>query len=201
MYFYYILVLLTILGGFYLITNPKSLSISNAILYTIVVLSLLGYEAQAKEYQAQFQVSPKIQQCINKHVRRIDRLNPDSSVKQELAKWLCVHLKPVERDYAISIAMVESNIEQINSRSGKDVGLYQIHVNEIKRRKLNRDLLEENVEYQTLVFRDILREKLIHCAKRYPFSAIACFHSATPKYHYRYFKRFEMSYSKIWRLR
>jgi hypothetical protein len=171
------------------------------MLFLVFLVSKCTDIATAKEYTAQFQVSPKIQQCIDKHVRRIDKLNPDSSVKQELAKWLCVHLDPVERDYAIAIAMVESQIEQINSRSGKDIGVYQIHVNEIKRRKLSKELLEENLEYQTLVFRDILREKLRHCARKYPFSAVACFHSATPKYHYRYFKRFEMSYSKIWRLR
>lgn len=167
----------------------------------ILAWLVLWDSVEAKEYTAQFKVSPELQKCADKHVRRIDRLNPDSSVKHELAKWLCVHLKPVERDYAIAIAMVESNIEQINSRSGDDLGVFQVHIKEVERRKLSKDLLEENIEYQVLIFRDILRDKLKMANRRYPFTAIAAYHSMTPKYHYRYFKRFEYYYSKIWRMK
>jgi hypothetical protein len=167
----------------------------------ILAWLVLWDSVEAKEYVTQYTVSEKTQVCVDKHVRRINKLNPDSSVKLELAKWLCVHLKPVERDYAIAIAAQESGIEQINSRSEKDIGIFQISVKEIKNRKLSKQLLEENVEYEVLVFRDILRDKLKMCTNRYPFTAIACFHSATPKFHYRYMQRIEKYFSLIRRLK
>lgn len=170
------------------------------IVLLLIILLVSSTMLEGKTYSDMFNVSKDLQICIDKHIRRINVLNSDSYIKEELALQMCIHLEPVERDYAIAIAMAESNIEQINSRSEKDIGIFQIYINEIKRRKLNKLRLETNVEYQVLVFRDILREKLRDCRNRYPFTAIACYHSATPRHHYRYFQKFELYYRKIWRV-
>ena len=93
--------------------------------------------------------------------------------------------------------MTETGIKQINSRLDKDIGIFQISIREVVSRGLSQRLLERSIEYQVGVFKHIMAEKLKVCAKRYPWSAMACYHSSTPKYHYKYLHRVEMFYSQI----
>jgi len=135
--------------------------------------------------------------CIGKHTRRILKLNTKATQADDLAAELCKQLSPLHRDIAIAIMATETGIKQINSRNDKDIGFFQISIREVVSRGLSQQLLESSIPYQVGVFKQMLKEKLVMCAKRYPFTAFACFHSATPVYHYRYLQRVERFYSKI----
>ena len=148
-----------------------------------------------------FNISISYGDCVKTMVKRAYQLSPRSNLHMELAIELCEHIPSPYRDYLLVIASIESDMQQINSSSNKDIGIFQIHVDEIKRRGVYKRLLETNIPYQIYVSNDILLTKYEECKKVYPVSWPACYHSATKTHHYRYWKIFKARYNKIRRIK
>lgn len=89
------------------------------------------------------------------------------------------------------IAHTESGIRQTNSKENKDIGIFQIHQGEIKRRSLDAKRLEEDVLYQYSVALTIMAEKYKNCRGKNTWPA--CYHSATPRQHKIYWNKMKRS--------
>lgn len=97
------------------------------------------------------------------------------------------------------IAQTETGIQQINSRLDKDIGIFQIYYKEIEREGWDKEALESQVGYQIYIASKIIRRKYMECKKRYDLTWIACYNSATPSFHNRYWLKLKQSarYLKI----
>ena len=88
--------------------------------------------------------------------------------------------------WALPIAIAESNLRQINSKN--DVGIFQFHITTNKIYGFDRKKLETDIVYQYECYQKVMRDKYRICYRKYPVSWVACFHSATPRYHWKYWK-------------
>ncbi len=102
-------------------------------------------------------------------------------------------------DYAIIIAKVESGIQQVNSVSGKDIGIFQFHTDTITAYKLDKVKLQSDLEYQVDSFILIMMEKYSLCVEKYPNSWPACWHSSTEVLHYNYWQKLEKARKLLYR--
>ena len=91
------------------------------------------------------------------------------------------------------IGYTESGLMQVNSSGDNDIGIFQIHKNEIKREGYDRKALEKNIPYQVYVASDILNRKKMECKNKYPKTWLACYNSASPKQHQEYWKKLNRS--------
>jgi len=78
-----------------------------------------------------------------------------------------------------------------------DVGFYQFHIKTIQRRNLDVYKVLNDFDYATRHAAWILNGKMNMCKKKYPKTSWACYHSATPKHHYKYVKTINKYYNQI----
>lgn len=131
------------------------------------------------------------------------RLNPklDKEYAMDLSNKIASLSKQYGVDPRVVVAIMkqESSLNPDNHRTAvgldsygnvvqvvTDVGLMQINAASVRAYNLSAFLLMTNADYQIVAGFKILADKLKQCAKQYPDTAYACFHSSTPKYHHAY---------------
>jgi len=108
---------------------------------------------------------------------------------------LCISLPALSVREAVIIAYLESSIARIVSKSGDDLGIWQVHKNTVKRFGLDPKLIVFDIDYQVVFFSLFMEHKKQMCkAKSVP---ALCWHSATPKFYEAYKVRYMKALRKL----
>ena len=123
--------------------------------------------------------------CYKKTARTMTAMN--SPRNAALAKYMCVWFAdPVWLRRAVLIAKIESDFRNIASKSGDDLGIFQVHKDTIKAYGLDKRYLMLNWFYQFETFERVMKDKLALCKDRTV--PEAGWHSTTDKHYDRYSK-------------
>ena len=108
---------------------------------------------------------------------------------RELAEYICEGLpERQDRIRAVTIAKLESDFQNVISKSGDDWGYFQVHVGTGRIYGLNMQQLLDDPSLQVAVFSTIMQDKLDQC--KHKGLPEACWHSKTPSHYNRYSKNY-----------
>lgn len=112
---------------------------------------------------------------------------------------------------AVAIAFQESGFAQVNRRQRvltqigtkweviegfSDLSMYQIHIDTATAYQLDLDKLMNNLDYATMIFTRILRDKIELCSELED-EAYSCYHSTTERYRKEYIRLVDRHYQRI----